>query len=274
MINKSTFDEIIKKIKDAEFVLIGVGEELSSEKLIDLNDDEVVKNMYHPLNSIGIYNYKDLKDSCQSIKTLEFIFKALKNKYIKSNLYNNILNNLSQLIENKDYFVITTNTDALLNFTNISKDRIVSPCGNELILQCSKPCNNQVWNLDLDAFIYGLAKENLEFNDNILPKCHLCGETADLNIRVDNKYVEQGYLNQWNNYMTWLQRTLNKKLVLLELGEGFKTPTVIRWPFEKTAFINNKANLIRINEKFPQISQEIFSKAISLSVNSKDFLTL
>ena len=31
-------------------------------------------------------------------------------------------------------------------------------------------------------------------------------------------------------------RNLNRRLVILELGEGFKTPTVMRWPFEKIVF--------------------------------------
>lgn len=43
---------------------------------------------------------------------------------------------------------------------------------------------------------------------------------------------------QWNGYMNWLSRTLNRKLVILELGEGFLQPTIIRWPFEKTVMIN------------------------------------
>ena len=76
---------------------------------------------------------------------------------------------------------------------------------------------------------------------------------------------------QWNWYMNWLSRTLNRKLVILELGEGFAQPTIIRWPFEKTAVINNKACLYRIHKTFYQISDEIKEKAVAVKADSAVF---
>ncbi|MBQ7795267.1 MAG: hypothetical protein IJ374_01715 [Lachnospiraceae bacterium] len=73
---------------------------------------------------------------------------------------------------------------------------------------------------------------------------------------------------QWNNYMNWLARTLNRRLVILELGEGFMQPTIIRWPFEKTAAINNKAHLYRVHKTFYQISDEIKEKATAVKGDS------
>ena len=73
---------------------------------------------------------------------------------------------------------------------------------------------------------------------------------------------------QWNAYMNWLARTLNRKLVILELGEGFMQPTIIRWPFEKTAAINQKAHLYRVHKTFYQISDEIKEKATAVKGDS------
>ena len=73
---------------------------------------------------------------------------------------------------------------------------------------------------------------------------------------------------KWNGYMNWLARTLNRKLVILELGEGFLQPTIIRWPFEKTAAINNKAHLYRVHKTFYQISDEIKEKATAVKGDS------
>ena len=56
------------------------------------------------------------------------------------------------------------------------------------------------------------------------------------------------------------------------MGEGFQTPTVIRWAFEKIAFINQKAYFYRVNEKFPQISAELNGKAQGIKENTKDFI--
>ena len=77
--------------------------------------------------------------------------------------------------------------------------------------------------------------------------------------------------DQWNRYMNWLSRTLNRKLVILELGEGFMQPTIMRWPFEKTAAINNKARLYRVHKTFYQISDEIKEKAVAVKSDSVNF---
>ena len=55
---------------------------------------------------------------------------------------------------------------------------------------------------------------------------------------------------QWNAYLNWLASTLNHRLCILELGVGFASPQIIRWPFEKTAMFNLKSTLIRVNAPF------------------------
>ena len=76
---------------------------------------------------------------------------------------------------------------------------------------------------------------------------------------------------QWNQYTEWLARTLNRKLVLMELGEGFLHPSLIRWPFEKTAEINYKAHLYRIHKNFYQITDDIREKATAVKGDSVEF---
>ena len=60
--------------------------------------------------------------------------------------------------------------------------------------------------------------------------------------------------------------------MILELGEGFKTPTVIRWPFEKIAFFNQKARFFRIHESLYQIPGEVGERALGIGCNSVDFI--
>lgn len=77
---------------------------------------------------------------------------------------------------------------------------------------------------------------------------------------------------QWDLYNKWLSATLNKKLLILELGEGFLNPNVFRWPFEKVTFINQKAEFFRINQLLPQIPENIKARAHSVASSSYDFL--
>ena len=71
----------------------------------------------------------------------------------------------------------------------------------------------------------------------------------------------------WDKYLHWLSFTLNQKLCVLELGVGFAHPQMIRLPFEKTVYFNQKARYIRVSEKFPQLSAEIADRGIAVKEN-------
>ena len=84
--------------------------------------------------------------------------------------------------------------------------------------------------------------------------------------------MEEGYLPQWQKYTKWLTLTLNHRLCILELGVGMNLPNVIRWPFEKVAFYNQKASFFRINESLYQIAEDMGDKGIGIEENACDFL--
>lgn len=163
---------------------------------------------------------------------------------------------LNRLIGEKDYFIVTTVTDAEIFRSSLKPDRITAPCGNETWRQCSKSCTKDIW-------------EPNEVPEDICPHCQapLIGNTIEA-----EEYIEEGYLPQWKAYTAWLTGTLNKRLTVLELGEGFLRPTVIRWPFEKTVYLNQKAYLYRIHHEFAQITEELKGKAEGILANSPEFL--
>ena len=167
----------------------------------------------------------------------------------------NLYEQMNRIIKDKDYFIVTTVTDGELLKSNLNPKKMVAPCGNVTWRQCSKSCTKDIW-------------EPGEIKNDICPHCGepLTGNTIDA-----EEYIEEGYLPQWNAYTRWLAGTLNKKLLILELGVGFRTPTVIRWPFEKTASVNKKAFLYRIHGSFAQLSESISEKAESVPENSVEF---
>lgn len=77
----------------------------------------------------------------------------------------------------------------------------------------------------------------------------------------------------WKMYNTWLSCTLNKELCILELGVGLKYPTVVRWPFEKVAMLNNKAKMFRVHESLYQSTEEIKEKCVCIKRNPIDLLS-
>lgn len=66
--------------------------------------------------------------------------------------------------------------------------------------------------------------------------------------------------------------TMNRELLVLELGEGFKVPTVIRWPFEKTVFFNQKSHMYRVHETLSQVTEEIKERAVPVAENSVEWI--
>ena len=134
--------------------------------------------------------------------------------------------------------------------------RIVAPCGNETWKQCSAGCTKDIWEPD-------------EVPSGICPHCGapLTGNTIEA-----HPYIEEGYLPQWNRYTQWLTGTFNKDLVILELGVGFANPGVIRFPFEKTAFFNQGSFFLRVNQTFPQTTEELKDRARGVHQNSVDWM--
>ena len=159
---------------------------------------------------------------------------------------------LYDLIKEKDYYIVTTLTDGAVYEMPFDKNRIVAPCGNIHWRQCSKACTKDIW-------------EESEVPDDVCPHCKapLTGNT----IKAET-YIEEGYLLRWKDYMKWQTGTINRSLVILELGEGFATPTVMRWPFEKIIYFNRKSRLYRINESFYQLPKEAEERGVSVHENS------
>ena len=131
-------------------------------------------------------------------------------------------------------------------------ERVVAPCGNETWRQCSRSCTKDIW-------------EPGEVPEDICPHCGapLVGNTIEA-----QNYIEEGYLPQWNRYTRWLAETLKEDTLILELGAGFANPGILRFPFEKLVFFNQKAFLWRVHEKSPQIPQELGGRAKGICRNS------
>lgn len=97
-------------------------------------------------------------------------------------------------------------------------------------------------------------------------------ETAGLAAEQITAPFSEGEAEEsWDKYLRWLSFTLNQKLCVLELGVGFQKPAVIRFPFEKTAYFNQKSRYIRVSEKFPQLSAEIADRGVSIAKNPVEF---
>ena len=78
-------------------------------------------------------------------------------------------------------------------------------------------------------------------------------------------FVEDENWHQMNRrYSEFLEHVdETKNIVFLELGVGFNTPVIIRYPFEQMTFDNPNTTLIRLNRDYPQPIPQNKDKTIS-----------
>lgn len=263
----TSIQEIEKLIENSDKILIGIGEEFSCNK-IDLKGSKVYQEYLGKL--------EDEEDTQKAAWLIEPIKKHYINFELdleESSVFK-AYKRLFKLMKEKDYFIVSMNSDSLLETAGFLTDRLVYPCGKQMLYQCSKNCTNQVWrNEDIDkSIIQQIMDRNVKLSNIERPVCKNCGEDTVYNEVGKQSYCETGYLSQWEKYTDWTAHTLNQSLCILELGVGFLYPSVIRWPFEKISFINNKANFVRVNEKFQQVSSDLVNKSITIKMNAIDFL--
>lgn len=162
-------------------------------------------------------------------------------------------NKLAEMLEGKNYFIVSLCMDDVIFSSNLKCDRIVTPLGGKRKKQCPDACENALYDIDVD-------------------KCPICGKPLVYNNILCENYVEDGYLPMWDKHKKWLVGTLNKSLLTIELGVSMKFPQIVRWPFERIAYLNNKAFFLRVNEKLPQLSVELKDKGEAVKSNSVDWI--
>lgn len=179
-----------------------------------------------------------------------------------------IYQDLYNLLKGKDIFTCSTNVDGQLEKAGFEKSKIFAPQGDYALFQCEKPCSQTVY--ENKAMIETMLKNMVspfEVRQEDIPCCPRCGSFLVPNLRCDHRFVEKPHLQNMESYEAFMNGAHNKKTVLLELGVGFNTPTIIRYPFEQVTRLFPYATLIRINDRAAGVPHEIEGKAISIQAD-------
>lgn len=256
--------DIREKIAEADIILVGLGEEF-------IGKDVQNKDTFEKGNQIL---------RAEEMEWLIPFWQEYCSRREGTQL-EDVIRKIQDLLSGKNYYVVCLSTDSRMNNGEWGKNHIVMPCGNNKRLQCVCGCENELIDMneslenvlqDLFQAMYDDKTNKVSDKLSELGTCNICGKNMVINTVYAENYNEKGYLDDWNLYTKWLQGTLNKKLLILELGVGMKFPSVIRWPFEKVAYFNKKAEMIRVNERFYQLTPELADKGISIPQNSIEWL--
>ena len=229
--------------------------------------------------------YKEILEYCSN-EGNRWLLPIVEYEYAYYNIDNKIADAyraLKKLVGDKKHFIVSDIflQDALLY--GFDYERAVYPCGNFMFLQTNDESDGLLnaektkeFREVVDKVHSLIIDNNGKIGDTSFSKPFKDGKEWYLNQKRGEykniKYNEAPYKDGWGKYMTYLTQTINKKLLLLELGVGLDYPTVIRWPFEKVAFANDKAHLVRVHEKLYHHTPEIAAKTDSIKMNSVDYI--
>ena len=261
----------IKKLKSAidaaDSIVIGAGAGLSTSagfvydgKRFDDNfADFKAKYGFSDMYSGGFYPFGSPEE-----------YWAYWSRYIYLNRYtdapNDLYGELLNLVCDKDYFVITTNVDHCFQKAGFDKKRLFYTQGDYGLFQCSVPCKNETFdNEDIIKEMYE-KQSDMKIPSELVPHCPHCGAPLTVNLRADDKFVEdEGWHMASERYQSFLRARQNHKILFLELGVGYNTPIIIKYPFwQMTAEFKN-ATYACINNGEAYCSTEIAHKSLCLN---------
>ena len=281
-----TYSDNVSRLKkalvEAEAVVIGAGAGLSTsagfvysaERFGKYFFDFAAKYRLTDMYSGGFYPYATQEE-----------FWAYWSRYIWVNRYMDapkpVYNDLLNLVRHKDYFVITTNVDHCFQKAGFDKTRLFYTQGDYGLFQCSEPCHDrtyenketirkmvlaQGWSIGSDNSLTLSERDALKMSvpKEVLPVCPVCGRPLTMNLRSDDKFVEdEGWRQAADRYETFL-RTRSGRMLYLELGVGYNTPAIIKYPFWRMTAQNPNATYACVNYGEAVCPKEILNQSICI----------
>lgn len=274
-ITKSTvnYSEQIERLKEelakADAVVIGAGAGLSTsagfvyngERFKQYFSDFEAKYGFHDMYSGGFYPYDTPEEHW-----------AYWSRYIYVNRYMDapkpVYDALFELVKDKDYFVITTNVDHCFQKAGFDKKRLFYTQGDYGLFQCSEPCCQETFENEEMIRSMMERQKDMKIPTDLLPICPHCGKPLTMNLRSDNRFVEdKGWHEAAERYQLFIRRHQNMRVLFLELGVGYNTPVIIKYPFWRMTLNNPKATYAVINYGEAICPDEIKRRSICIDAD-------
>ncbi len=259
-------EQLNEKLNQADAVVIGAGAGLSTSagftysgaRFMRYFSDFYEKYHFQDMYSGGFYPYETLEEHW-----------AYWSRYIYVNRYmdapGTVYEKLYDLVKEKDYFVLTTNVDHCFQKAGFDKHRLFYTQGDYGLFQCSEPCHDNTYdNEDIIKKMvisqgYRIQNSALFLPEGVtvkgvipkelVPYCPKCGKPMSMNLRADSTFVEdEGWHRAAERYELFLQRHRNLKILFLELGTGYNTPGIIKYPFWQMTDTFSAASYVCINK--------------------------
>ncbi len=261
-------------IEEADAIIIGAGIGLSFSANLKYGTKNFAKTFpgfvkrynFTDLYSSSFYNFNSEEEKWSYwIKHIKYIYTDVPAMPLYKKLY--------KMFNTKNYFIITTTVDRQFLKAGFPEEKVFEIDGCLSKNQCTKFCQKKVF--DNTNIIRKLLNEDREVKipSKMVPKCPNCGAPTAVNIRQNNVFIEDdNWFDHNEAYKNFIAANKDKKIVFLELGTDLNKHKKIRDMFEEEVSKLNKATLIRINEYYHDIPNNIKDKTIVIKENLKTAL--
>lgn len=99
----------------------------------------------------------------------------------------------------------------------------------------------------------------------LVSHCPHCGKPMTMNLRANDTFVEdEGWHRAAARYENFLRTRAEQRILFLELGVGYNTPAIIKYPFWQMTLRNPNATYACINQGQAICPNEIRTQAICI----------
>lgn len=272
---KESIEKLKLELNSADAIMVGVGAGLSTaagltysgerfyKYFADFSEKYGIRDMY----SGGFFPFENPEE-----------YWAWWSRHIWYNRYEpgccELYQDMYSIFKNTNYFIISTNVDHQIQLAGFDKKRLFYTQGDYGLFQCSKPCSQITYdNKDIVQKMVKL-QENMKIPSELIPKCPVCGSPMTMNLRADDKFVQDGGWYAANDrYNDFFNQYKNLHILYLELGVGFNTPGIIKYPFWKATAANSRARYVCINYGEAYSPQEIEKQSICIDADIKKVIS-
>ena len=287
MKSTETYSDKIRRLKqelqEADAVVIGAGAGLSTsagfvytgERFKKYFSDFAEKYHFRDMYSGGFYSFETLEEHWAYWSRFIYI-----NRYM--DVPKPVYDELYSLVKDQDYFVLTTNVDHCFQKAGFDKHRLFYTQGDYGLFQCSRPCHLDTYDNEdtirgmVEAQGYVIGEDGAltlpegvtpkrEVPPELVPCCPKCGAPMSMNLRADDTFVEdEGWHAAAERYSEFLRRHQNMKILFLELGVGYNTPVIIKYPFWQMTAQNPEAVYSCVNFGEAAAPKEIADRSVCI----------
>lgn len=253
-----SYSRRMEKLRDAldraEYVVIGAGAGLSAAAGLEYSGRRFTD---HFGDFIRRYGFTDLYTSSFYPFRTEEERWAYWARHIRLNRYDEtgteLYRMLLRAVERKVWFVITTNVDGQFEKAGFDRERIFAVQGDYAYLQCAEACHDRLYYNEALVREMSRKTEDCRIPSSLVPHCPVCGGAMEVNLRKDDNFVQDAHwYESHERYRTFMQKACTRNTLLLELGVGYNTPAIIRFPFEQMASQADNITLARINRDYTE----------------------